>query len=157
MQADSPEVVLRRARALLEISQLRPRDLGMLTLANAEHVVVWCKTNQWRSSQVDGALSLASAAVIAAGAAAACRSPSATLLPLLGGALLWRASQDEGLLCASSGAPAALHGGGWPLAPSPAGQACRVDEKQGSGLEDETDYVIVHEADVPSEYVLSGA
>jgi len=139
MEACAVAEALRRARALLEISEERPDDLGPLTAANSEHMAVWCKTGQWRSSQVDCAWGLASAAAIAAGAAAACRSPGAAVLPLLGATMLWRASQEEGLLYEDAGAPAALLDAGCcPEAPEAA---------EAQGLDHETDYVVVYEGD----------
>jgi len=152
MEADEPSAVLQRAQALLEISEGRPDDLAELTTANSEHVIVWCKTNHWRSSQVDGTWSLASAAAIAAGAAAACgNGRGAALLPLLGVTLLWKATQEDGLVCEAPGAPAALLRGG-------CSDAAVKDEllMQGDGLESETDYVIVYESDV-AKYVVAGA
>jgi len=107
MQADAPETVLRRAHLLLDASQSQPYDLHSLTSANCEHVIVWCKTGVWQSSQVDGAFNLMRAAALAAGVAAACRAPTARgLLPLLGGIILWKASVPE--------SPPAGNSGGFP-------------------------------------------
>jgi hypothetical protein len=157
IDTDVVPAVLWRARALLEISELRPHDLGNMTVANAEHVVVWCKTSQWRSTvqdkirSADSALSLASAAALAAGAAAACRrSPGVALLPLLGGALMWKAAHDQG-----------RHQGG--LGGAPAALCKHVADKDpmgdagaNHGLDSETDYVVVYEADVAA-YLLAAA
>lgn len=144
MEARASAEALRRARALLEIGEERPHDLGPLTAANSEHMAVWCKTGQWRSSRVDGAWGLASATAIAAGAAAAYKSPGAALLPLLGATLLWKASMEEGLLCEEAVAPAALLGAGCcPEAPATA---------KAEGLDHETDYVVVYDGDV-AQYV----
>jgi len=153
MEACASVAALRRARALLEIGEERPHDLGPLTAANSEHMVVWCKTGQWRSSQVDNAWSLASAAAVAAGAAAAsCRSPGAALLPLLGATLLWKASQEDWLPGEDAGAPAALLGAGCcPEVPA---------ETKAEGLDHETDYVVVYEGDAAqyaAQYVAAEA
>mmetsp|Transcript_41607 Transcript_41607/g.107652 ORF Transcript_41607/g.107652 Transcript_41607/m.107652 type:complete len:306 (-) Transcript_41607:94-1011(-) len=111
MHADAPAVALRRAQALLELTELRPYDLSALTFSNCEHVIVWCKTGHWRSAQVDGAFGLAGTAALLAGAAAAARSPGAGLLPLLGGVLLWQVARIDGAVDAE-GVPPALACGG---------------------------------------------
>jgi len=85
---DSPEAALRRAQVLLEMSESRPYDLHSLTLANCEHVIVWCKSGVWRSCQVDFALFFAGLATLAASSVAL--SGRRRLLPLLGSALLVR-------------------------------------------------------------------
>ncbi|CAE8595337.1 unnamed protein product, partial [Polarella glacialis] len=80
--------------ALLEVSDLQSYDLSfcLTSSANCEHFIVWCKTGHWRSSQVEGAFPLARAAALTAGVVAAYRSPGASgLIPLLG-ALLWASS-----------------------------------------------------------------
>jgi hypothetical protein len=105
-EADSNDVALSRGKALLQISETssaRLYELKALTQANCEHVIVWCKTGQWRSSQVNTPVGLARVATLAAAGVAACRGLSGgngsqgpgILAPLLGGALLWKVSQQE--------------------------------------------------------------
>jgi hypothetical protein len=95
--------VLRRGEALIQASELHPYNLRSLTQANCEHIVVWCKTGQWRSSQVENVVALARSVAFVLAGIAACRGASSTpgakgsslLAPLLGGALLWKVSTQQ--------------------------------------------------------------
>lgn len=115
-QRDTPEVVLARGRRLLEASESRPYDFEALTTANCEHMVVWCTTGCWKSSQVDGAAM--KAAALAAAAFAAVAGPRAPVAGaaaglVLGGALLAGGHHDTSAASArlghgAGGAPSAL-------------------------------------------------
>jgi hypothetical protein len=95
--------VLRRAEALIQASELHPYNLRSLTQANCEHIIVWCKTGQWRSFQVENVVALARRAVFVLAGIAACRGASSgpgsqgpsLLAPLIGGALLWKVTQQD--------------------------------------------------------------
>jgi hypothetical protein len=95
--------VLHRAEALIQASELHPYNLRSLTQANCEHIIVWCKTGQWRSFQVENVVALARRAAFVLAGIAACRGASSgpgsqgpsLLAPLIGGALLWKVTQQD--------------------------------------------------------------